>query len=114
MEQDRAPYVLLYQSELAGPTVSELRNRGEPHQPYDYAERLTVKARLDRQSYMTGRKVTDAELQALRLTRHALHPHLELHHRTPSRRSGTRYCSKVNLIYRQILWSTTSWSMTFC
>lgn len=35
---------------------------------------LRVKARLDRQSYVTGRKVTDAELQALRLTRHEFHP----------------------------------------
>jgi transposase len=35
---------------------------------------LQVKARLDRQSYVTGRKVTNAELQALRLTRHELHP----------------------------------------
>jgi transposase len=35
---------------------------------------VRVKARLDRQSYETGRKVTDAELQALRLTRHELHP----------------------------------------
>ena len=35
---------------------------------------LRVKARLDRQTYETGRKVKDAELQALRLTRHELHP----------------------------------------
>jgi transposase len=35
---------------------------------------LRVKARLDRQIYKTGRKVKDAELQALRLTRHELHP----------------------------------------
>jgi transposase len=35
---------------------------------------LRVKARLDPQSYVTGGKVTDAELQALRLTRHEVHP----------------------------------------
>jgi Rhodopirellula transposase DDE domain len=35
---------------------------------------LRVKARLDRHRYVTGRKVTDAELQAICLTRHELHP----------------------------------------
>jgi len=35
---------------------------------------LRVKARLDCQTYETGRKVKDADLQALRLTRHELHP----------------------------------------
>jgi transposase len=35
---------------------------------------LRVQARLDRHTYETGRKVKEAELQALRLTRHELHP----------------------------------------
>ena len=35
---------------------------------------LRGKARLDCQTYETGRKVKDADLQALRLTRHELHP----------------------------------------
>jgi hypothetical protein len=55
---------------------------------------LRVNARLDPQSYVTGRKVTDAELQALRLTRHALHPTwnytIDPHPVPPPRRTSTR------------------------
>ena len=55
---------------------------------------LRVNARLDPQVYVTGQKVTDSELRALRLTRHALHPTwnytIEPHPSSPPRRASTR------------------------
>jgi transposase len=55
---------------------------------------LRVNARLDPQLYSTGRKVTDEELQTLRLTPHDLHPTwnytIEPHASSPHRRASTR------------------------
>jgi transposase len=55
---------------------------------------LRVNARLDPQLYSTGRKVTDEELQTLRLTPHDLHPTwnytIEPHASSPQRRASTR------------------------
>ena len=65
-------------------SFSSLNWRGQPLGSYETVvnlishtttrKGLRVNARLDRQSYVTGRKVTHAELRAIRLTRHELHP----------------------------------------
>ena len=73
VEQDRAPPLLPHHHELARTPPDQPRGRRRRIAATTTRTGLTVHAELDPGSYPTGQAVTDAEMDALPLTRHDWH-----------------------------------------
>ena len=62
VEQDRAPDVLPHHRELAGPAAGQPRGDRQPDREHDHDDRPEDPRGLDRKTYPTGIKISDAEL----------------------------------------------------